>query len=114
KEIKSIVSNAVQTFEEMGAHVEKVNLGIKRNQRELSDLWCRIVILSRIEKFEGFKKEGLDFLKNIREDLPPELIGWLEKGYNLNVQDIIKDQQIRTEIYDAIQNIYKNYDLLIT
>src|SRR5699024_6995270 len=30
KEIKSIVSNAVQTFEEMGAHVEKVNLGIKR------------------------------------------------------------------------------------
>ncbi|KIL37014.1 hypothetical protein SD71_04875 [Cohnella kolymensis] len=39
---------------------------------------------------------------------------WLEKGYQLTILDMIRDQQMRTEIYGAIQNVSNEYDLLIT
>lgn len=32
----------------------------------------------------------------------------------MSILDFIRDQQMRTEIYDAIQNIFDSYDLLIT
>jgi amidase len=67
-----------------------------------------------IEFFENFKKSGIDILKDHPEDLPPEYAEWLEKGYKFTILDFIRDQQMRTEIYDAIQNVFKNYDLLIT
>ncbi|MFD1361325.1 amidase [Lentibacillus salinarum] len=114
QEVENVVTNSVKAFEDMGAHVEKVNLGIKRSQQELSDLWCRLMIISNIEALEEFKKGGLDIVNDYRNDLPPEYVSWLEKGYNMDIHDIIRDQQIRTEIYDAIQDIFEDYDLLIT
>ena len=41
--VVEVVGKAVEAFAEAGAHVEEVNLGLKRSQRELSDLWCRLI-----------------------------------------------------------------------
>ncbi|QQK76515.1 amidase [Salicibibacter cibarius] len=114
KEVENVVSHSVKTFEELGAHVEEINVGINHSQQELSDLWCRLMIISNIEAFEEYKKGGIDLLGDHRDDLPPEYVSWLEKGYNMDIHDIIKDQRIRTELYDAIENIFEKYDLLIT
>ncbi|MDN3019418.1 amidase [Paenibacillus sp. BSR1-1] len=113
-EIKDIVSKAVRKFEELGATVEEVKFGIKRHHMELAELWCRLITISTIEAFEGFKKQGINLMKNHREDLPPELIYWYEKCDGMTLHDLIRDQQIRTEIYDAIQNVFENYDLIVT
>ncbi|WP_088554662.1 amidase [Calderihabitans maritimus] len=112
--VSEVVANAVKAFEEAGAHVEEVKMGIKRNQRELSDVWCRLIIPINIEFFENFKQQGIDILKDHRDDLPPQYIEWLEKGYRMTILDLIRDQQIRTEIHDAIQNVLEDYDLIIT
>ena len=40
----AVVAEAVRAFAEAGAVVEEVKLGIKRPQRELSDLWCRLIM----------------------------------------------------------------------
>ena len=39
--VAAVVDEAVDAFADAGAVVEEVKLGIKRSQRELSDLWCR-------------------------------------------------------------------------
>ncbi|WP_277613984.1 amidase [Neobacillus muris] len=113
-EIAQTVRQAVRVFEQAGAHVEEVKFGITRDQRELSDLWCRLILPSNIDTFENFKNQGIDILKDHREDLPPQFIDWLEKGYKMNVLDMNRDQHMRTEIYDALQNILKDYDLIVT
>lgn len=114
EEILDVVGKAVKVFEDAGATVEEVELGIERDQKELSDLWCRIIMPINVETFENLKKQGLDLLKDHRDDFPPEYLEWLEVGYDLTVHDINNDQQMRTEIYDAIQNVLGEYDLLIT
>ena len=53
-----VVGGAVQAFEQAGAHVEEVRLGIERDQRELSDLWCRLIMPINVETFENCQQRG--------------------------------------------------------
>jgi amidase/aspartyl-tRNA(Asn)/glutamyl-tRNA(Gln) amidotransferase subunit A len=112
--VTDIVGKAVKAFEEAGASVEEVRVGIQRNQRELSDLWCRLMMPLNLAAFENLKRQGLDLLKDHRDDFPPQYLEWLDKGSKMSALDLWHDQEIRTEVYDAIQGILDKYDLLIT
>lgn len=114
KQVAEVVGRAVRAFEEAGARVEEVRLGIKRHQRELSDLWCRLIMPVNILTLENFKRQGLDLLKDHRDDFPPQYLEWVERGYKLTTLDFYSDQAVRTEIYDAIQRVFETYDLLVT
>jgi amidase/aspartyl-tRNA(Asn)/glutamyl-tRNA(Gln) amidotransferase subunit A len=113
-QVAEVVGRAVRAFEEAGAHVEEVEVGIQRPQRELSDLWCRLIMPINVATFELFKSMGLDLLKDHRDDFPPEYLRWVDEGYRMSALDFFRDQEVRTEIYDAIQGVFENYDLLIT
>ena len=74
RRVAAVVARAVRAFEEAGARVEEVKVGIKRPQRELSDLWCRLIMPLNVQTFETFKKNGLDLLKDHRDDFPAEYL----------------------------------------
>lgn len=114
KEVADVVGRAVRAFEEAGARVEEVRLGIKRHQRELSDLWCRLIMPVNILTLENFKRQGMDLLRDHRDDFPPQYLEWVERGYRLTALDFYNDQAVRTEIYDAIQKVFETHDLLVT
>lgn len=113
-EIRAVVDEAVQTFADAGARVERVKLGIKHGQRELSDVWTRIIMPLNIGALEGMKAAGIDLLKDHRDDFPPEYLRWIEIGQKMSAMDHFHDQTIRTEIYDAIQGVLNTHELLIT
>lgn len=113
-DVKKVVQDAVALFEDAGAHVEEVSFGIGRDQMELSDLWCRMIMGLSVPAFEGMKHQGLDLLKDYRGDFPDEFVHWFEKAKNMNLLDIQDDQAIRTEVFDAVQNVFNDYDLIVT
>ena len=113
-EVAAVVDDAVRAFVEAGARVEQVNLGIERDQRELSDLWCRLIIPINIATFENFKRQGLDLLADHRDDFPPEYLRWIDEGYEWRTAALMRDEELRTEIYDAIQNALADHELLVT
>lgn len=113
-EVASVVDSAVKLFEEAGATVEIVSLGLKLTHKELSDLWHRLVGLSNADFVEGLKETGLDLLKDHPDALPPELVHWVETVKGQSAMDVLRDQQMRTEVYDAVQNVFNDYDLLVT
>jgi amidase/aspartyl-tRNA(Asn)/glutamyl-tRNA(Gln) amidotransferase subunit A len=108
------VADAVGGFTEAGATVHETKVGIKRSQRELSDVWNRLIMPLNIAGLEGLKAGGLDLMRDHPEDLPPEYRRWIEIGYGLSAMDVWADQVIRTEIYDAIEAVLQNHDLLVT
>ena len=114
RRVTDIVGRAVKAFEEAGAHVEEIKVGIKRPQKELSDLWCRLIMPLNVQTFEILKRGGLDLLKDHRDDFPPEYLRWIDAGYRMSALDFFQDQEVRTEVYDAIQGVLNRYDLLIT
>ena len=111
--IAKVVHDAVDAFKEAGAQVEEVKLGLKRDQRELSDLWCRLIIPLSIVGFERMRAGGFDLLGDHRDDFPPEFLHWVDKSTGMTVLEQMADQELRTEVYDALQGVLANYDVLV-
>lgn len=112
--VAETVRRAVAAFEEAGAIVEEITLGIKIPQRELSDLWSRLMMPLNLGTLETSKAYGLDLLGDHRDDFPPEYLRWIEWGQTMTAADIRRDQSARTEIFDAVQGAFATYDLLVT
>ncbi|HWT93026.1 MAG TPA: amidase family protein [Solirubrobacteraceae bacterium] len=114
RRIAETVERAVAAFEEAGAHVEEVKLGITRDQRELSDLWCRLIMPLSHAGFAGMKAAGLDIEGDHADDLPPLFRRWLDATRDMTALDVIADQVIRSEIFDAVQGVFATHDLLVS
>jgi amidase len=56
----------------------------------------------------------MDLLVDHRDDFPPEYLRWIDEGYRMSALDLSRDQQVRSEIYDAIQGVLGDYHLLVT
>jgi amidase len=112
--IVRVVESALRVFEEAGAHVERVRLGIRQSQRELSDVWCRLVMPLTAANLEDLKAQGFDLRGALRDDLPPEVHGWLEVADRMTAADLMRDQCVRTEVFDAVQSVMSKYDLLVS
>ena len=114
RRVTAVVAEAVHAFEEAGAVVEEVAFDFRYDQQELSDLWCRLIIPINIEGLEGLAAQGIDLLGGHREDFPPEYLRWIDEGYGLTAQDVLRDQRMRTHVYDQIQQVMRTYDLLVS
>jgi amidase len=112
--IIAVVDKAVAAFEEAGAHVEEVEIGIRRPHLELSDMWCRIIAPHQVVAIDGFKREGIDLLRDHRNDFPPEFLHWDEIGRRMTVTEYLSDQAVRSEVFDALRSVLDRYDLLVS
>lgn len=112
--IAAAVAKAVRAFEEAGAHVEEVKVGITTPQRELSDAWSRLMMPLNLGAFATVKMYGLDLLKDHRDDFPPEFLRWIEIGETITLNDLARDQWVRSQVYDAFQSVFARYDLIVT
>ena len=101
-------------FEEAGAIVEEVKVGIALSQRELSDLWYRLMMPLNLGTIEAHKAWGQDLLRDHRDDFPPEYLEWIERGLKMTAADQRRDQVLRTGVYDAVQSVFADHDLLVT
>jgi amidase/aspartyl-tRNA(Asn)/glutamyl-tRNA(Gln) amidotransferase subunit A len=113
--VLSVVDEAVRALEEAGARVEEASVGFARDQRELCELWLREVGVRSAEIVSNLKDAGVaDLLGEHRQDLTPEFAGLLERGHAMGAVEYRKDEVVRTEVFDAIQDLFDGYDLLVT
>jgi amidase len=112
-EIISVIDNAVKAFEEAGAEVEPVEIEFGQSQAELSEMWCRLVSVANLRILESLKRKGIDLLEDSPDDLPPQLHEWLNKAQSITAAQYLRDQEIRSDVYDAIQRVFGTYDLVV-
>jgi len=112
-EVAGAVAKAVRAFEEAGARVDEVRIGLNLSQRELSDLWCRMMMPLNIAALEGLVAEGYDVFGELRRDFSPRYLAWIDRSRAITEQELAADQVRRTEIYDAIQGVFSTHDLLV-
>ena len=112
--VAAVVAEALGAFVEAGAHVEPVRVRIERHQSELSGVLLRQVGLMLADVFEGFKARGLDLLGAHRSELSLELVGLVELGQNVSGLEARRDDTLRTEVLDAIQDVFVHHDVLVT
>ena len=113
-EVAETVRKALDAFREAGATVTDVKLGIKRSHMELSDLWCKIITPLNVAGVLGAKAAGYDLVGKHRQDMPPEFFEWYDRYKDITPTEMHEAQSIRTEIYDAVRQVFENYDILIS
>ena len=112
--VRAVVGGAVRAFEAAGAHVEEAVVGLTHPQQELCAIWIRQVGVRYAEISENFKKNGVDLLGEHRDDLTPQLVQILERGQRMSALDYKLDEVVRSEVFDAVQDLFERYDLLVT
>ncbi len=116
KEVADVVADAVGGFEQAGAHVEEMKIGLNRVQREYSDVWCRLFVPIMRHSLDAIKTGGLDLLSDEhRHGLAPDLLDWVERvGASYSADDLYRDLSVRSEVFDAYQASFAKYDLIVS
>ncbi|MAE60780.1 MAG: amidase [Planctomycetaceae bacterium] len=112
--VAALVADAVGAFEEAGARVETVDVKIRQLQQELADLWLRQMGVLYVDVMELFKHAGIDLMADHRDELSPQLIDLVELGHAQSARCHMKDDWLRTEVCDAIEDVLTQHDLLVT
>jgi len=114
RQVAAVVADAVEAFELAGARVEEVSVRMPRSQQELAALWVRMVGVLYAADFAAFKRQGIDLLGEHRADMTPQFVEMVEAAGRMNVLEYKADDELRTEVFDAIQDVFDSYDLLVT
>jgi amidase len=112
--VAAVVAEAVQALADAGAEVEPVEITLPADQRELSDLWCRLITPLNLGTLEGLRAAGHDFLGAERDQLPDAYLRWMDWGMGASVLDLFRDQVLRTQVFDAFEVVFAEHDLLVT
>jgi amidase len=113
-EVACVVEEAVRALEDTGAEVVEVDIDIDLDQRELSDLWCRLILPLSLDAFANLAQGGLDILGEHRSDLPPEFLYWADHVASMSAMEYFDDNSRRTQIFDALQAAMADFDLLVS
>jgi amidase/aspartyl-tRNA(Asn)/glutamyl-tRNA(Gln) amidotransferase subunit A len=113
-EVAAVVEEAIRAFEEAGAEVAEVDIEIDLDQRELSDLWCRLIMPLSLDSFANLKAGGLDILGEHRSDLPPEFLRWADHVAGMSAMDYFDDNSKRTKVFDALQAVMADHRVLVS
>jgi amidase/aspartyl-tRNA(Asn)/glutamyl-tRNA(Gln) amidotransferase subunit A len=113
KEVRDTVDDAVRVFEELGAIVEPVDFKIGVPQRELSDMWSRVTAFGVHETLALLAADGLDLRSETPQELPTSMMHWVDMVPSLTADDLIRDQRMRTHIYDRFADVFATYDYVV-
>ena len=99
RRVREIVGEAVQAFEEAGALVKEVEVGIRRSQWELCELWMRQIGVLNAEVLEGMKAAGIDLLGEHRGELTPQHVGLVESAHGMSALEYKLDSGSIVDLY---------------
>jgi amidase/aspartyl-tRNA(Asn)/glutamyl-tRNA(Gln) amidotransferase subunit A len=113
-EVAGVVEEAVRMFEEAGARVVEIEIDLDLDQRELADLWCRLIMPLSLDGFANLAAGGLDILGEHRSDLPPEFLRWADHVATMSAMEYFDDNSKRTRVFDALQAVMADCQVLVS
>jgi amidase/aspartyl-tRNA(Asn)/glutamyl-tRNA(Gln) amidotransferase subunit A len=111
-EIAKAPGEAIGAFEAQGAKVVPLGITFSQSPEELAETWRRMIAMRMAGALNGLKHLGLDLQKDFRDDIPAEV--WIsgDKARAIGLADIRRDQQMRMDVYDALQRALSEVDVI--
>jgi amidase len=102
-EVKDICRKAAESFSELGAEVEEIDLDLSGTEK----------IFNTLRAFLFTAYIGRETLKAHRDKLKPEVIWNIEKGLNLSAEDVAAAEVARAEVYQKFCDLFRLYNVLL-
>src|SRR5690606_38853600 len=108
-----VVRDAVEDMRRHGLEVVERELAMKPHHSVLADLWVRTIAVHYAAIARHWKGEGTDLLAD-PSLLTPQFHRMLEAGAKVSALDHALDDLLRTQVFDAIQDVLEEYDFIFS
>ena len=114
EDIKKKVFETASKLKERGAEIEFVHFKFNYTALELADIWCKSISIDTAIEINLLKEKGFDLFKDHKDELPKEFIDYNKKVMKSTLMDYYHFNIARTNVYDAIEEVFDNYDIIIS
>ncbi|MDF9747007.1 amidase [Natrinema salsiterrestre] len=112
-DVRAVVDDAVTAFADAGATVDTVPLDHGYSMAELSEAAMPAYTTSVLESATVIEEaHGVDFLER-SDEVSDSLLAMLHVGEEYGPEDVARSGIVRTGVYDAVQDLFADYDLLV-
>lgn len=108
--VHDTVIRAAQTFENLGAIVEPVDLKFGFSHDELTRMWLRSVATLMLFDLEAFEVRGMALGQG---DIPEPVRYWTEEVKRMSARELNQDRVIRSGVLDGLLEATNAYDFII-
>ena len=114
-EIRAAIDDAVDAFAEAGANVQETAVEFEYSTDDIQDAWRTFfqVLLADVE-LQVRESHGIALLEDHRETIDPLFASIVEAGREHSVIDLKRAEIVRTSVYETVQTLLAEYDLLVT
>lgn len=112
--VAAVVASAVAALADAGLAVSAIDLDLGAPHEQLTELWLRQMAVLYAATAANLKSVGVDLLGQHRSELCPEFVLLLERGATLGAVEAKLDDVPRTVVFDRFQDVFEQYDLLVS
>jgi Asp-tRNA(Asn)/Glu-tRNA(Gln) amidotransferase A subunit family amidase len=112
--VRAVVDNAVTALRDAGAIVEPVELRFGHPHEQLTEIWRRGISVHLGQMVAAMRADGRDLLALGADGLEPAIHKYLALGEALGAVDYKLDDLVRTHVFHAVQDVFDDYDLIVS
>lgn len=111
--VAAVILAAISTIASHGIAVDEVEIAGMPHHGELAALWVRTMAIHYKAIAIHLKAEGTDLLA-AADRLTPEFRALLDTADRYSAVGHVLDDLLRSRTFDALQDVFDNYDLIVT
>lgn len=114
-QVKCIVDEAVTAFDATNATVKTPTLDFDNSRQEITNAFMVGSSVRVAELAERLKEEfNIDILGKDSDAILPYLLQQFEQGYSHSALEYLNSDAVRTSVFDTIQDLFSEFDLLLS
>lgn len=99
----------------LGTSVSYIDMPrFKFSSKDLADMWCKSISVDTSLDLKNWKAEGLDLVRDHRDELNEEFIYWNEEASKMGVDDFRLFNEMRTAVLDLHLDLFEQYDIILS
>lgn len=112
--VRDVLEDAISAFERAGAIVDEVDPDLGHTRGEILDAFYTMATVRWQSLFDNLEEQGFDPRGSDRDRLRPYLVDLIVEADEPTTRAYKRADVIRTNVFDGLQAIFEEYDLLIT
>jgi amidase/aspartyl-tRNA(Asn)/glutamyl-tRNA(Gln) amidotransferase subunit A len=112
--IRRRITECAARLQDAGVTVVEIKPRLTLSQQQLSDLWCRQIMISNVATLMNFMDNGMDLLAENQGSLPETYVRWVEHAREMKLPEVIRDYEQRSQLIDAFGSVFREVDILLS
>ncbi len=114
RSVRDVLDDAISAFETAGATVERISPELGHSHREILDAYYTFAAVRWQSLLDNLESDGHDPRGEDLSRLRPYLVELVVDAEEPSTREYKRADVVRTDVLDGLENVFEEYDLLVT